>query len=64
MPIIDATASNQMAGDREDAEDILNDALAFLGGEPVVNDDSVRYGPLTISVAAKVYSPPNSIAAF
>ena len=38
------------------SEDILNDALAFLGGEPVVestDDEGIRYGPLRLTVAAK-----------
>ena len=45
------------------SEDILNDALAFLGGEPVIestDDDGIRYGPLRLTVAAKAgkASPP------
>ena len=35
------------------AEDILNDALTFFGGEKVV-DQVIQYGPLTLSVAPKV----------
>lgn len=39
-----------------DSEDILSDALAFLGGDPVVDardDDGIRYGPLRLTVASK-----------
>ncbi|RDB29774.1 Protein N-methyltransferase NNT1 [Hypsizygus marmoreus] len=39
--------------DLENSEDILNEALAFLGGEPVVDNDVVNYGPLTLRIAAK-----------
>jgi hypothetical protein len=38
----------------ENSEDILNDALNFLGGTPVLEDDTIRYGPLTLTVAPKV----------
>lgn len=37
----------------ESTEDILNDSLAFLGGDPVVNSDTVSYGPLTLTIAPK-----------
>ncbi|KAL1672966.1 hypothetical protein EV122DRAFT_283428 [Schizophyllum commune] len=46
------------------SEDILNDALAFLGGEPVVDstdDDGIRYGPLRLTantlLADHLFSP-------
>lgn len=39
---------------QEDAEDILHDALAFLGGEPVIDNDTVSYGEIVLTVAAKV----------
>ncbi|KAL1746040.1 hypothetical protein HDZ31DRAFT_62600 [Schizophyllum fasciatum] len=38
------------------SEDILSDALAFLGGDPVVESDDadgIRYGPLRLTVASK-----------
>jgi hypothetical protein len=35
-------------------EDILSDSLAFLGGDPVVDNDSVHYGPLILTIAPKV----------
>jgi hypothetical protein len=38
----------------ESNEDILNDSLAFLGGDPVVDDNVVTYGPLTLTIAPKV----------
>ncbi|KII87822.1 hypothetical protein PLICRDRAFT_42330 [Plicaturopsis crispa FD-325 SS-3] len=38
---------------QEDAEDILHDALAFLGGEPVIDNDTVSYGEIVLTVAAK-----------
>lgn len=38
----------------ESNEDILKDSLAFLGGDPVVDDNSVTYGPLTLTIAPKV----------
>ncbi|KAG6917117.1 hypothetical protein DXG01_003783 [Tephrocybe rancida] len=37
----------------DDPEDILNDSLAFLGGQPVIDDDIVRYGPLSLQIAPK-----------
>ena len=40
--------------DLEDPEDILNDALAFLGGTRVVDDEIIKYGALQLTVAAKV----------
>jgi len=39
--------------DLEDPEDILNDALAFLGGTRVVDDEIIKYGALQLTVAAK-----------
>ncbi|KAJ7468060.1 hypothetical protein FB451DRAFT_1352434 [Mycena latifolia] len=38
----------------EDPADILNDALAFLGGSKVVEDEIIKYGDLQLTVAAKV----------
>lgn len=40
--------------DLEDPEDILNDALEFLGGRQVVEDEVIKYGDLQLTVAAKV----------
>ena len=37
-----------------EAEDILNDALEFLGGQPVIDNTIVKYGDLTLSTARKV----------
>ncbi|KAG5338498.1 hypothetical protein C0989_007270 [Termitomyces sp. Mn162] len=37
----------------DDPEDILNDSLAFLGGQPVIDDSFVYYGPLTLQIAQK-----------
>ncbi|KXN86518.1 Putative nicotinamide N-methyltransferase [Leucoagaricus sp. SymC.cos] len=37
----------------ENSEDILNDALSFLGGTTILEDDSIHYGPLTLTVASK-----------
>lgn len=37
-----------------DHEDILSDALEFLGGKPVIDDDVIQYGPLQLTVASKV----------
>ncbi|KAG6810733.1 hypothetical protein H0H92_010563 [Tricholoma furcatifolium] len=37
----------------DDPEVILNEALAFLGGQPVVDENIVNYGPLTLQIAAK-----------
>ncbi|KAJ7108705.1 hypothetical protein C8R44DRAFT_714024 [Mycena epipterygia] len=37
----------------EDPEDILNDALEFLGGRQVVEDEVIKYGDLQLTVAAK-----------
>ena len=39
----------------ESTENILNDSLAFLGGNPVVDNDTVSYGPLTLTIAPKVH---------
>lgn len=36
-----------------DAEDILSEALAFLGGKPVVDENLVHYGPLSLRIAPK-----------
>ncbi|KAF5334665.1 hypothetical protein D9611_011921 [Ephemerocybe angulata] len=36
-----------------DYMDILSDALEFLGGKPVVDDNEIKYGPLVLSVAPK-----------
>jgi EEF1A N-terminal glycine/lysine methyltransferase len=40
--------------DIDEPEDILNDSLVFLGGNPVVDSDTVSYGPLTLTIAPKV----------
>ncbi|KAG6861405.1 hypothetical protein C0995_000534 [Termitomyces sp. Mi166 len=37
----------------DDPEVILNESLAFLGGQPVVDDSVVYYGPLTLQIAQK-----------
>ncbi|KAG6841044.1 hypothetical protein C0991_002352 [Blastosporella zonata] len=37
----------------DDPEDILNESLAFLGGNPVVDDNIVEYGPLSLQIAPK-----------
>ncbi|GLB42338.1 putative lysine methyltransferase [Lyophyllum shimeji] len=39
--------------DVRDAEDILNESLAFLGGQPVIDDSVVNYGPLSLQIAPK-----------
>ncbi len=36
------------------SEDILSDALEFLGGKPVVQDDTIHYGPLILTLPQKV----------
>ncbi|KAJ7185792.1 hypothetical protein C8R46DRAFT_937426 [Mycena filopes] len=36
-----------------DPEDILNDALEFLGGQKVVEDEVIQYGDLRLTVAPK-----------
>jgi len=41
-------------GELEDAEDILNESLAFLGGEPVLDNDVVHYGQIRLRIAPKV----------
>lgn len=44
-------------GVTEDVEDILQDSLEFLGGDPVsIEDGTVRYGPLALTVSPKVLS--------
>ncbi|KAJ3842277.1 hypothetical protein F5878DRAFT_608119 [Lentinula raphanica] len=35
------------------SEDILNEALIFLGGKPVIENEVISYGPLKLTVAAK-----------
>ncbi|KJA23109.1 hypothetical protein HYPSUDRAFT_40248 [Hypholoma sublateritium FD-334 SS-4] len=35
------------------SEDILSDALEFLGGKPVIEDDKIHYGPLVLTLAPK-----------
>ncbi|KAG9220396.1 hypothetical protein CCMSSC00406_0006661 [Pleurotus cornucopiae] len=37
-----------------DVEDILNDSLTLLGGEPVSENELIQYGPLKLTVAPKV----------
>ncbi|KAF5390050.1 hypothetical protein D9757_003797 [Collybiopsis confluens] len=37
----------------DSSEDILNDALSFLGGNPVIQRDIIEYGPLRLTVAPK-----------
>ncbi|KAJ7441764.1 hypothetical protein B0H11DRAFT_2095461 [Mycena galericulata] len=37
----------------DDPADILNDALEFLGGQQVVDDEIIKYGDLQLTVAAK-----------
>lgn len=36
------------------SEDILSDALEFLGGQPAVEEDIIHYGPLVLTLAPKV----------
>ena len=38
----------------EDVEDILNKSLAFLGSEPVIDNDVVHYGQIRLRIAPKV----------
>jgi hypothetical protein len=38
----------------DNMEDILNDALVFLGEERFTDHSEFQYGPLTLSVAPKV----------
>ena len=47
-----------MAPTRLENEDILSDSLEFLGGEPVIDDSKILYGPLVLSLAPKVWSIP------
>jgi len=35
-------------------EDILSDSLEFLGGKPVIDDTTIQYGPLVLTLAPKV----------
>ena len=44
----------QMSTNELRSEDILSDALEFLGGKPVVEDDTIRYGPLILTLPQKV----------
>ncbi|KAF9010213.1 hypothetical protein BDQ17DRAFT_1347756 [Cyathus striatus] len=37
----------------EDYEDILRDSLEFLGGNPVIDNDVIKYGPIQLTVAPK-----------
>ncbi|KIK70129.1 hypothetical protein GYMLUDRAFT_34596 [Collybiopsis luxurians FD-317 M1] len=37
----------------EESEDILNDALSFLGGQKVIESEIISYGPLKLTVAPK-----------
>jgi nicotinamide N-methyltransferase len=39
----------------DDYEDILKDSLEFLGGKPVIDDEAIKYGPLVLTVAPKVW---------
>lgn len=41
----------------DDSEVILNESLAFLGEQPVIDDNIVHYGPLTLQIAQKVSLP-------
>ncbi|PPQ81672.1 hypothetical protein CVT25_013350 [Psilocybe cyanescens] len=43
-------------GTEEDAEDILAEALQFLGGKPVIDDSLIRYGSLALTLAPKANS--------
>jgi hypothetical protein len=43
-----------MATDEASNEDILSEALEFLGGKPVIDDDIISYGPLKLTLAQKV----------
>ena len=45
-----------MATTKLENEDILSDSLEFLGGEPVIDDSKILYGPLVLSLAPKVWS--------
>ncbi|KAG6856591.1 hypothetical protein H0H87_002797 [Tephrocybe sp. NHM501043] len=56
----------------DDPEDILNESLAFLGGKPVVDDNIINYGPLSLQIAPKtsasnrkanVYNKANTLLA-
>ena len=47
-----------MAPTKLENEDILSDSLEFLGGEPVIDDSKILYGPLVLSLAPKVWSIP------
>ena len=47
-----------MATTKLENEDILSDSLEFLGGEPVIDDSKILYGPLVLSLAPKVWSIP------
>ncbi|KAH9478567.1 Protein N-terminal and lysine N-methyltransferase EFM7 [Psilocybe cubensis] len=40
----------------EDAEDILAEALEFLGGKPVIENNFIRYGSLVLTLAPKANS--------
>jgi nicotinamide N-methyltransferase len=45
-----------MADALEDPADILQDALEFLGGRKVIEDEIIKYGDLQLTVAPKVDS--------
>ena len=47
-----------MATTKLENEDILSDSLEFLGGEPVIDDSKILYGPLVLSLPPKVWSIP------
>ncbi|CAA7264284.1 unnamed protein product [Cyclocybe aegerita] len=36
-----------------ETEDILSEALEFLGGKPIIDDTIIRYGPLVLTLAPK-----------
>ncbi|KAJ3502405.1 hypothetical protein NLJ89_g8903 [Agrocybe chaxingu] len=42
-----------MASRDFESEDILSEALEFLGGKPIIDDTIIRYGPLVLTLAPK-----------
>ncbi|KAF8903337.1 hypothetical protein CPB84DRAFT_1678048 [Gymnopilus junonius] len=52
-----------MSSNGRDAEDILSESLEFLGGQPVIDDNIIRYGPLVLSLPPKRFQKANTLLA-
>ncbi|GAW07359.1 nicotinamide n-methyltransferase nnt1 [Lentinula edodes] len=51
-----SSQNQQVQPKEQSSEDILNDALLFLGGKPVVESEIISYGDLKLTVAPKLIS--------